>query len=150
MAQVLQHQYSTWADFVDDFKLMCNNAMVYNQKRSRVHKTAVTMLRAGIKQLQQMEVEGCKAINCPLPAADGTQPNYQHQQAGQDAMAAAVQTAGPAEQDEKPSVPSAQPPPKAAMKSPPKPPPKKVSKASPPKRRPQKPPSGASHVHACS
>ncbi|KAK9804471.1 hypothetical protein WJX73_005376 [Symbiochloris irregularis] len=40
--------YKTFGEFTNDFKLMCSNAMLYNQKRSRVHKTAVTMLRAGM------------------------------------------------------------------------------------------------------
>ena len=43
-----------------DFELICSNAMTYNQKRSRVHKSALSMLRAGKKQLQAAELEGRK------------------------------------------------------------------------------------------
>ena len=42
-------RYRSWRAFYDDFELICNNAMTYNQKRSRVHHAAVTLLRAGTK-----------------------------------------------------------------------------------------------------
>ncbi len=47
---------------MQDFELICNNAMRYNQKRSRIHKAARTMLRAGMKQLQAAERLGREAI----------------------------------------------------------------------------------------
>ena len=31
-------QYVNWQELVRDFELICNNAMKYNQKRSRVYK----------------------------------------------------------------------------------------------------------------
>ena len=146
--QVAQQQYKTWVAFVDDFKLMCNNAMVYNQKRSRVHKTAVTMLRAGIKQLQQMELEGCKAINCPLPLPDGPQlaTALQHP----SAMLDPTTPQQAADNEDKALAAQTLPPPKAVMKPPAKVPPKKVTKASPPKkiRVPQKPSAGGMPSYA--
>lgn len=45
---------------MEDFELICNNAMIYNQKRSRVHKSALAILRAGKKWLQAAELAGRK------------------------------------------------------------------------------------------
>lgn len=59
-AQVNGHEYRTWHGFVEDFELICNNAMIYNQKRSRVHKSALSILRAGKKWLQAAELAGRK------------------------------------------------------------------------------------------
>lgn len=47
---------------MEDFELLCNNAMTYNQKRSRVFKAAMTLLRAGKKTLQTAEAVGRAAI----------------------------------------------------------------------------------------
>ena len=44
-------EYRTFTAFVDDFELIANNAMRYNQKRSRVHRSAVNLLRHGKKHL---------------------------------------------------------------------------------------------------
>ena len=52
-------RYRTWRGFVDDFELICINAMTYNQKRSRVHHAAVTVLRAGSKLFQGAEDQMC-------------------------------------------------------------------------------------------
>lgn len=57
-----RRQYENWKGFVEDFELICNNAMVYNQKRSKIHKCAVAMLRQGKKVLQQEEMFGRKAF----------------------------------------------------------------------------------------
>ena len=59
-AQVHGREYRTWRGFVEDFELICNNAMIYNQKRSRVHKSALSVLRAGKKWLQAAELAGRK------------------------------------------------------------------------------------------
>jgi hypothetical protein len=61
-AQLKDRKYRYWRALVEDFELMCSNAMTYNQKRSRVHKSAILILRAGKKQLQQAEADGRKAI----------------------------------------------------------------------------------------
>lgn len=58
--QLRGREYRTWRGLVADFELICSNAMTYNQKRSRVHKSALSMLRAGKKQLQAAELEGRK------------------------------------------------------------------------------------------
>lgn len=47
---------------MQDFELICTNAMRYNQKRSRIHKAARTILRAGMKQLQGAEAQGRAAV----------------------------------------------------------------------------------------
>ncbi|RMZ55397.1 hypothetical protein APUTEX25_003521, partial [Auxenochlorella protothecoides] len=52
-AKVAAHAYTCWGDFVRDFELLCSNAMRYNQKRSRIHKQALIMLRAGKKLLME-------------------------------------------------------------------------------------------------
>ena len=48
-------KYRSWRAFIADFELVCNNAMTYNQKRSRVHHAALTVLRAGSKLFQGAE-----------------------------------------------------------------------------------------------
>ncbi len=55
-------QYVSWQEIVRDFELMFNNAMLYNQKRSRVHKQALVILRAGMKQLLDCEIDGRSAL----------------------------------------------------------------------------------------
>lgn len=55
-------EYRTWRAFMDDLVLLCNNAIEYNPKRSRVHKAALKLLDAGRRLLQSLEVEGRKAI----------------------------------------------------------------------------------------
>lgn len=47
-----RRQYRTWGALCDDFELICANALSFNQKRSRVHRAAVTMLQAGRLLLQ--------------------------------------------------------------------------------------------------
>ncbi|KAL6781297.1 hypothetical protein ACKKBG_A10575 [Auxenochlorella protothecoides x Auxenochlorella symbiontica] len=61
-AKVAAHAYTSWGDFVRDFELLCSNAMRYNQKRSRIHKQALIMLRAGKKLLMEVELDGRRAI----------------------------------------------------------------------------------------
>ncbi len=56
--QVHGREYRTWRGFVEDFELICSNAMIYNQRRSRVHKSALAILRAGKKWLQAAELAG--------------------------------------------------------------------------------------------
>ena len=55
-------QYASWQEIVRDFELIFNNAMLYNQKRSRVHKQALVILRAGMKQLLDCEIDGRRAL----------------------------------------------------------------------------------------
>jgi hypothetical protein len=62
-------QYINWTDLVKDFELICNNAMKYNQKRSRVHQRALVMLRAGKKVLMDYELEGRRALSALHPSA---------------------------------------------------------------------------------
>eukprot|EP00899_Mesostigma_viride_P014610 jgi/Mesvir1/2314/Mv19345-RA.1 len=46
-----RREYATWRAFVDDFTLVCNNATVYNRKRSAVHMAALALLRQGNRVL---------------------------------------------------------------------------------------------------
>ena len=55
-------RYVSWQELVRDFELIFNNAMLYNQKRSRVHKQALVLLRAGMKLLLDSETEGRSAL----------------------------------------------------------------------------------------
>eukprot|EP00873_Tetraselmis_striata_P020916 jgi/Tetstr1/441180/TSEL_029438.t1 len=61
-ARLGRREYRTWRSFVEDFELICSNATTYNQRRSKIHKAAATMLRAGKKLLQSAELEGRKAV----------------------------------------------------------------------------------------
>lgn len=60
-------EYRTFAAFVEDFELVGNNAMRYNQKRSRVHRSAVNLLRHGKKHLNTVQLEATKAIHMLHP-----------------------------------------------------------------------------------
>ena len=72
--QVREQEYRTWRGYVADFELICSNAMTYNQKRSRVHKSAVTMLRVGKKQLQASELTGRKVDALAAVASCNSSP----------------------------------------------------------------------------
>lgn len=50
--KVRNREYRTWGAFNCDFELICANAVVYNQQKSKVHKAAKTMLRQGKIDLQ--------------------------------------------------------------------------------------------------
>lgn len=142
-AQAAARVYKTFGEFVDDFKLMCNNAMVYNQKRSRVHKTAVTMLRAGIKQLQQIEVDACKELGCLVTSA-GIVQLVSHLSSAD--LGSAQQAGEPAADQVSPGTTLS---PQKASKAPPK---KAAVKPSPPKKArvaPQKPPKGEDGCSGC-
>ena len=60
-------EYRTFAAFVEDFELVGNNAMRYNQKRSRVHRSAVNLLRHGKKHLNTVQLEATRAIHMLHP-----------------------------------------------------------------------------------
>lgn len=60
-------EYRTFTTFVDDFELIANNAMRYNQKRSRVHRSAVNLLRHGKKHLNTVQLEATRAIHMLHP-----------------------------------------------------------------------------------
>ena len=60
-------EYRTFTAFVDDFELIANNAMRYNQKRSRVHRSAVNLLRHGKKYLNTVQLEATRAIHMLHP-----------------------------------------------------------------------------------
>jgi Bromodomain len=47
-----RRQYRTWGDLLADFELICDNALAYNNRRSRVHRAAVTLQHAGRILLQ--------------------------------------------------------------------------------------------------
>eukprot|EP00887_Chlorella_sp_A99_P002059 scaffold18.g2059.t1 len=66
--KIRARQYCNWQEVVRDFELICTNAMKYNQKRSRIHKLALVMLRAGKKLLIEVETQGRKAIERLHPA----------------------------------------------------------------------------------
>jgi len=66
-SKISSGMYVTWQEIVRDFELIFNNAMLYNQKRSRVHKQALVILRAGMKQLLECELEGRKALEVLNP-----------------------------------------------------------------------------------
>lgn len=71
-----RRQYRTWGAFVDDFELVCANALAFNRKRSRVHRAAVTLQHAGRLLLQ---VKG----TCRLPFASYCQKrSHLHRAAG--------------------------------------------------------------------
>lgn len=59
--------YRTFAAFVEDFELIGSNAMRYNQKRSRVHRSAVNLLRHGKKHLNNVQLEATRAIHLLHP-----------------------------------------------------------------------------------
>ena len=141
LVQVHAGTYDSWLAFVADFELMCSNAMVYNQKRSRVHKTAVTMLRQGKKQLQVIEAEGQRAIlalnpnavpyMAPLANGHSTTAGSPAEQPAGAAAVGPIQP-GPARPQKPPQKPPLKAPQKAGLRSPPKP---QLPKKGPPPKK---------------
>lgn len=68
-SKIRARQYVNWQEVVRDFELICTNAMKYNQKRSRIHKLALVMLRAGKKLL--IEVRPSCLPCCPTGRCTG-------------------------------------------------------------------------------
>lgn len=60
-------EYRTWRSFIDDFVLICNNALTYNQKRSRVHRAALQLMRQGKKLLSDHELVARRALTMVHP-----------------------------------------------------------------------------------
>ncbi|XP_043483398.1 bromodomain-containing protein 7 isoform X1 [Leptopilina heterotoma] len=46
-----ENNYQTLNDFIDDFKLMCNNAMTYNHQDTIYYKAAKKLLHVGLKMV---------------------------------------------------------------------------------------------------
>lgn len=65
--KVHSKDYRTFSAFTEDFELVCTNAMKYNQKRSRVHRSAVNLLRHGKKHLNNVQLETTRAIHMLHP-----------------------------------------------------------------------------------
>ncbi|KDD71213.1 hypothetical protein H632_c5543p0, partial [Helicosporidium sp. ATCC 50920] len=61
-AKLARGAYDSWAALVRDVQLIASNAMRYNRRRSRVHRQALVLLRAGKKLLAEAELEGRKAF----------------------------------------------------------------------------------------
>lgn len=49
--KIENEQYQSLSEFTEDFKLMCNNAMVYNQPETVYYKAARKLLQTGLKLL---------------------------------------------------------------------------------------------------
>lgn len=60
-------EYRTWRSFIDDFVLICTNALTYNQKRSRVHRAALQLMRQGKKLLSDHELVARRALTMVHP-----------------------------------------------------------------------------------
>jgi Bromodomain len=98
--KVQAREYRTWQAFIEDFELICSNAMTYNQKRSLIHKAALNLLRHGKKHLHswRTELEGKRAIHNLHP--DGPARAAQEEAAAvaqQNAGCAAAATAAPSD-----------------------------------------------------
>lgn len=46
-----ENQYSSLNEYIEDFKLMCNNAMVYNHPETIYYKAAKKLLHVGVKMM---------------------------------------------------------------------------------------------------
>lgn len=60
-------EYRTWRSFIDDFLLICTNALTYNQKRSLVHRAALQLMRQGKKLLSDHELVARRALTMVHP-----------------------------------------------------------------------------------
>jgi hypothetical protein len=75
--KITRGQYSTLAEFTDDFRLLCRNAMQYNPAETIYFKEAATLLSTGDKLIEaaenriQREAERAQA---PKHGADDTVP----------------------------------------------------------------------------
>ena len=62
-ARLAADGYTNWRSFREDFELICSNARRYNAAKTKVHKAASNLLRAGGKMLKQYELDVRKALN---------------------------------------------------------------------------------------
>jgi len=63
----------SWRNFMEVFELVCLNALLYNRKGSRIHKSAQQLLRNGRRFLQGKELEGRRAMTTCTCYAPGTE-----------------------------------------------------------------------------
>nr|CAD7443088.1 unnamed protein product [Timema bartmani] len=56
------NQYLTLNDFIEDFKLMCNNAMVYNHPETIYYKAAKKLLHVGVKMMSQDKLKPLRSV----------------------------------------------------------------------------------------
>lgn len=54
--------YITLNQFIDDFKLLCNNAMVYNQPHTIYYKAAKKLLHAGVKMMSPDKLKPLRSV----------------------------------------------------------------------------------------
>ncbi|XP_063225828.1 bromodomain-containing protein 7 isoform X2 [Bacillus rossius redtenbacheri] len=56
------NQYATLADYIEDFKLMCNNAMVYNHPETIYYKAAKKLLHVGLKMMTADKLKPLRSV----------------------------------------------------------------------------------------
>ncbi|XP_034246580.1 bromodomain-containing protein 7 [Thrips palmi] len=54
--------YSSLSQFTDDFKLLCNNAMVYNQPHTIYYKAAKKLLHTGVKMMSPDKLRPLRSV----------------------------------------------------------------------------------------
>ncbi|XP_047000095.1 bromodomain-containing protein 7 isoform X1 [Schistocerca americana] len=54
--------YSTLHEFIEDFKLMCNNAMVYNHPDTIYYKAAKKLLHVGVKMMSPDKLKPLRSV----------------------------------------------------------------------------------------
>lgn len=54
--------YMSLSQFIDDFKLLCNNAMVYNQPNTIYYKAAKKLLSSGVKMMSPDKLKPLRSV----------------------------------------------------------------------------------------
>ncbi|XP_053673072.1 bromodomain-containing protein 7 isoform X2 [Anopheles nili] len=107
--KIEENEYGSVAEFSDDFRLMCENAIKYNHSETVYHKAAKKLLHVGARLLQPdnlmrslrplmtyMRELTAKELGFELPvgSGDGAESDFHHQHhtadSADEAMAAAV------------------------------------------------------------
>uniref|UniRef100_A0A672J747 Bromodomain-containing protein 9 n=1 Tax=Salarias fasciatus TaxID=181472 RepID=A0A672J747_SALFA len=65
--KIRNNEYNTVTEFKADFKLMCDNAMVYNRPETVYYKAAKKLLHTGFKMMSKAAILGDEDLTADLP-----------------------------------------------------------------------------------
>uniref|UniRef100_A0A8C5EJM8 Bromodomain-containing protein 9 n=1 Tax=Gouania willdenowi TaxID=441366 RepID=A0A8C5EJM8_GOUWI len=65
--KIMNNDYNTVTEFKADFKLMCDNAMVYNRPETVYYKAAKKLLHTGFKMMSKAAILGDEDLGADLP-----------------------------------------------------------------------------------
>uniref|UniRef100_A0A671WBD3 Bromodomain-containing protein 9 n=1 Tax=Sparus aurata TaxID=8175 RepID=A0A671WBD3_SPAAU len=68
--KIRNNDYNTVTEFKGDFKLMCDNAMVYNRPETVYYKAAKKLLHTGFKMMSKAAILGDEDLTTDIPPAE--------------------------------------------------------------------------------